>query len=69
MIVFIVAEILANEDLLSIEQIEAFILPHTLLYMVTVPSALRRSTIVANITLSSLVNGKYRVEQTSRRLT
>ncbi|UJR27566.1 hypothetical protein I4U23_008847 [Adineta vaga] len=51
-------EILTNEDLLSIEHIEAFLLPHILVYIVTIPSQLRRSTILGNITLSYSINQK-----------
>ncbi|CAF0803469.1 unnamed protein product [Adineta ricciae] len=49
-------ETLTNEDLLSIEHIEAFVLPHTLLYIVTLPPQMRRASILANITLSYFHN-------------
>jgi len=49
---FHLALILTNDDLLSIEQIESFIFPHTHLYIVTLPSQIRRtSNILGNITL------------------
>jgi hypothetical protein len=56
---FHLALILTNDDLLSIEQIESFIFPHTHLYIVTLPSQIRRtSTILGNITLSYTINRK-----------
>ncbi|CAF0811487.1 unnamed protein product [Adineta steineri] len=50
--------IITNEDLLVVEQIESFILPHTHLYIVTLPSQTRRSTILGNISLSYTINQK-----------
>ncbi|CAF3612663.1 unnamed protein product [Rotaria sordida] len=49
---------LSNDDLLTIEQIESFIFPHTHLYIVTVPNHIRRSTILGNITLSYKIDEK-----------
>ncbi len=42
---------LTNADLLDIEQIESFLFPRTHLYVVTVPSQIRRTAILGNITL------------------
>ncbi|CAF3364520.1 unnamed protein product [Rotaria sp. Silwood1] len=50
---------LSNDDLLTIEQIESFIFPHTHLYIVTLPNHIRRLTnILGNITLSYKINEK-----------
>ena len=49
---------LSGQDLLAIEQIESFLLPHTHIYIVTVPVHLQRSTIAGNITLFYWNSGK-----------
>ncbi len=52
------ALILSHENLLTIEQIESFIFPHTHLYIVTLPTQISRSTILGNITLAYTLNRK-----------
>ena len=58
-IFYFIALILSHKDLLSIEQIESFIFPHTHLYIVTLSSSIQRSTILGNISLSYHLNGKF----------
>jgi hypothetical protein len=54
----ILALILSNDDLLSIEQIESFIFPHTHLYIVTLSSQIQRTNLLGNISLSYNLNRK-----------
>jgi hypothetical protein len=49
---------LSNDNLLSIDQIESFIFPHTHLYIITLPSQTRRLNILGNITLSYINRDK-----------
>ncbi|CAF3673918.1 unnamed protein product [Rotaria socialis] len=49
---------LSNDDLLTVEQIESFIFPHTHMYIVTLPSHVRRTAILGNITLSYTIDQK-----------
>lgn len=54
---------LSGPDLLAIEQIESFLLPHTHLYFVTVPIHLQRSIIFGNITLSYRNSGRIKWDE------
>ena len=56
MLLHFLAETLSNDNLLSIEQIESYIFPHTHLYIITLPSQTRRFDLLGNITLSYNIN-------------
>lgn len=59
---------LSDQDLLTIEQIESVIFPHTHLYIVTLPPHIRRSSLLGNITLSYTNNRRVlKKEQTIKK--
>lgn len=62
---FSLAVTLSMNELLSIEQIESFLLPHTHVYIVSLPSHLHQSAILGRITVSYSIDGKHRWERLS----